>query len=146
MKRDYTVYPFMIDAEPGIIWSYDNTEQTSIFNDTHPLVVSATRCNHLSICVWYVSPLWQFNDPSKTKYALLGEENKWTAVSRQRFLSITTNSENTETIIIVQGIKSEIVSIVVYHSTSQTDIVKCVIYNENGQANLVITPTNAICS
>jgi hypothetical protein len=51
MKRDYAVYPSMIDSEPGIIWFYNNTEKTSIFNDTSPLDVSASRCNDLSICV-----------------------------------------------------------------------------------------------
>jgi hypothetical protein len=82
----------------------------------------------------------------KTKYALLGEWKKWTAVSRQRFLSITTNAENTETTIVVQVVMSEVVSVVVYHSTSQSAIVNCMISAENGEANLVITPTNATCS
>ncbi|CAF1692886.1 unnamed protein product, partial [Rotaria sp. Silwood1] len=78
MKRDYTVYPSMIGSESGIIWSYDNAQITSIFDDTHPLEVSTSKCNDQSICLWYVSPLWQFNDPIRTKYALLGEWGKWT--------------------------------------------------------------------
>jgi hypothetical protein len=146
MKRDYSVYPSMIDGQSGIVWFYNNPTKISPLNDTYPLDVSAMRCNDLSICVWYISPLWQFNDPNKTKYALLGEWNKWTAISRQRFLSITTNTENTQTTIIIQGVTSEIVSIVVYHSTLQSVTVNCTISAENGQANLVITPTNAVCS
>ncbi len=146
MKRDYEIYPSMIDGEPGIVWFYNNRTNISPLNDTYPLHVSADRCNDSSICLWYISPLWQFNDPNETKYALLGEWNKWTAISRQRFLSITTNTENTQTTITVQGVTSEIVSIVVYHSTLQSVTVNCTISAENGQASLVITPTNAVCS
>jgi hypothetical protein len=146
MKQDYSIDPSMIDGQSGIIWSYENPYMISIFDDTHPLDVSAHQCNQSSMCVWYVSPLWQFNDSSQTKYALLGEWNKWTVVSRQRFLSITTNLENTQTTILVQGVISEVVSIIVYHSTLQSMAVNCSISNENGQANLIITPTSAICS
>jgi hypothetical protein len=146
MKRDYTVYPSMFDGEPGIVWFYNNRTNISPLNDTYPLYVSADRCNNSSICVWYVSPLWQFNDSTKTKYALLGEWNKWTAVSRQRFLSIKTNTENTQTTIVVQGVTSEVVSVVVYHSTLQSVTVNCLIATENGQANLLITQTNVTCS
>ena len=146
MKRDYSIYPSMIDGESGIVWFYNNSTKTSPINDTFPLQVSANRCHDLAVCVWYISPLWQFNDPNKTKYALLGEGEKWTAVSRQRFLSITTNTENTETTIIVQGVTSEVVPVVVYHSTLQSMTVNCSITAENGRASLVITPTTAVCS
>jgi hypothetical protein len=146
MKRDYPVYPSMIEGESGLIWSYDNVQVTSTFDDTHPLEVTASKCGDSAICLWYVSPVWQFNDAIRTKYALLGELNKWTAVSRQRFVSITTNTEKTLTTIVVQGAPSEVVSIVVYHSNVQTVIINCVISATSGQANLVITPTNAVCS
>lgn len=146
MKQDYDIYPSMIDAQPGIVWFYNNTEKTSMFNHTHPLGVQSARCNDLSICVWYISPLWQFSDPMKTEYALLGEWNKWTAVSRQRFLSMQRNADNTETTIVIQGIVNEMVSVVVYHSTIRSSIVKCMISAQNGQTKLVITPTNATCS
>jgi hypothetical protein len=146
MKRDYLVYPSMIEGESGIIWSYDNSQVTSAFDDSHALQVTASNCNDLSICLWYVSPVWQFNDPVYTKYALLGELNKWTAVSRQRFLSITTNIEKTETTIIVQGAASEIVPVVVYHSTLQTVTVNCTMSAAQGQATIVITPTTTVCS
>ena len=146
MKRDYSIYPSMIDGESGIVWFYNNRTKLSPINDTFPLEVSAQRCHGLAICVWYISPLWQFNDPKKTKYALLGEWEKWTAVSRQRFLSIRTNTENTQTTIIVQGVASEVVPVVVYHSTLQSVTINCSITAENGRASLVITPTTAICS
>jgi hypothetical protein len=90
--------------------------------------------------------LWQFNDPIHTKYALLGESNKWTAVSRQRFLSITTNTEKTQTTVVVQGAASETVPVVVYHTTLGSVTVNCLIPATVGVANLVITPTNAVCS
>lgn len=146
MKRDYDVYPSMIDAQPAIVWFYDSIERTSVFNETNPLVVQASRCDSLSICVWYLSPLWQFSDAKETKYALLGEWKKWTAVSRQRFVSIRRNAENTATTVTIEGMKSEVVSIVVYHSNSEASIVSCRISATNAQANLLITPTNATCS
>ncbi len=146
MKRDYSVYPSMIESESGIIWSYDNAQVISTFDDTHPVDVSPAKCNDSAICVWYVSPLWQFNDPVRTTYALLGEVNKWTAVSRQRFVSITTNTEKTQTTIVVAGVGSETVPVAVYHSNLQSVTVNCPISAETGQANLVITPTNVVCS
>jgi hypothetical protein len=146
MKRDYAIYPSMIYSQPGIFWFYNNITKISSFNDTSPLDVSATICNDLTVCVWYISPVWQFSDSMQTKYALLGEWNKWTAVSRQRFLSITTNTENTETIIVIQGVISETVSVAVHHSTLQSMMVHCSISAASGQANLIITPTNVVCS
>ena len=146
MKRDYSVYPSMIGSEGGIIWSYDNFQAISLFDDTHPVEISAAKYNNLSICLWYVSPQWQFNDIARTKYALLGEWNKWTAVSRQRFLSITTNTEKTQTTVVVQGAALETVPVVVYHGNLGSITVNCAIPATTGVANLVITPTNAVCS
>ncbi|CAF1499818.1 unnamed protein product [Adineta ricciae] len=146
MKRNYVVYPSMIGSESGVIWSYDNTDVVSIFDDTHPLEVPADKCGDLAICVWYVSPQWQFNDPIHIKYAFLGEKNKWTAVSQQRISYIATNTEKTQTTITVQGAKSEIVPLVVYHSTLHSVNVNCSISADKGQAQLVITPTTVTCS
>lgn len=146
MTRDYSVYPSMVESEDGIIWSYDNAQVTATFDDTHPVQVSASKCTDKAICLWFVSPLWQFGDPIHTQYALLGEYNKWTAVSRQRFLSITTNAEKIQTTIVVQGAASEKVQILVYHSTLQILTVDCQMSAITGQANLIITPQNAICS
>ena len=146
MTRDYSVYPSMVESESGIIWSYDNAQVTATFDDTHPVEVTASKCNDKAICLWYVSPVWQFTDPIHTQYALLGEYNKWTAVSRQRFLSITTNTEKTQATIIVQGAASETVSVIVYHSTLKITTVTCTMSAFNGQANLVITPTHIVCS
>ena len=62
MKRDYLVYPSMIGAQSGVIWSYDNRKMISTFDDANPLNISATQCDDLSICLWYVSPLQSLND------------------------------------------------------------------------------------
>ncbi len=146
MNRDYVVYPSMIGGESGIFWSYDNAQVVSTFDNTHTVDVSASKCNESAICVWYISPIWQFNDSQRTNYALLGELNKWAAVSRQRFLSITTNTEKTQTTVVVQGVASETVRLGVYHSNLGSTIVNCLISIENRQANLVITPINVVCS
>ena len=146
MTRDYSVYPAMVESESGIVWSYDNAQVTATFDDTHPVEVTASKCNDKAICLWYVSSVWQFTDAIHTQYALLGEYNKWTAVSAQRFPSITTNTEKTQATILVQGAASETVSVVVYHSTLKITTVTCQMSASSGQANLVITPQNIVCS
>ncbi len=146
MNRDYSIYPSMIGSESGVIWSYDNAQIISTFDDSHPLEVSASKCNDLSICVWYVSPLHPLNNVSGTQYALLGEWNKWTAVSQQRIISIVTDIQKTEVTVIVQGTSGEIVPIVVFHSVLLSVTVNCPISSVNGQAHLILTSSNVICS
>jgi hypothetical protein len=145
MKRDYSVYPSMIDGQSGIIWSYDTPTVRSAFDENHPLDVLAAKCNDLSICLWYISPLWQFNDPAKTKYAFLGELNKWTAVSQQRVDSISTNPEKTQTTISLQGERSEIVSLAVHHPSLPSGIINCQISPGNAEGQLLITPSDVFC-
>ncbi len=146
MKRNYSVYPSMIGGQSGIIWSYDTPTVQLPFDENHPLDVSAAKCHDLSICLWYVSPLWQFNDSTRTKYAFLGEWNKWTAVSQQRLASIVTNTENTQTTVTLQGAPSEAIQIAVYHPSLPSAIVDCRISKSNGQAQLVISPSTVICN
>ncbi|CAF3984657.1 unnamed protein product [Rotaria sordida] len=145
MKRDYLIYPSMIEAQSGIIWSYNNANVVSTFDNTNPLNVLAKQCNDLSICLWYVSPLWEFNDSAKTKYAFLGEWNKWTAVSQQRIDSIVTNPEKTQTIITLQGERYEIVQLAVYHHSLPSSIINCQISPGNSVGQLVITPSDVFC-
>jgi hypothetical protein len=147
MKRDYLVYPSMIGAKSGLIWSYDEGVSVSIFDDTHPLEVSVSQCGVLSICRWYVSPIWHFNETDREAYALLGEWDKLTAVSRQRFVSITTNTEKTQTIVVVQAATSEkLISILLSRFNSNTELVSCPPSAATGQVNFVITSTNCVCS
>lgn len=146
MKRDYLVYPFMISGQSGIIWSYNNSNVTSTFDTTTPLNVSADQCHNLTMCLWYISPLQSLNDSAGTHYALLGEWNKWTAVSQQRFLSITTDTKNNRATIIVQGVPDETVPIIVYHSVLRSMTVNCMFSSNKGQPQIVVTPSNVICS
>ncbi|CAF1150017.1 unnamed protein product [Rotaria sordida] len=81
MQRDYLIYPLLIGTHSGVIWSYENPLELIIFDNNHPLDVSANKCNSSSFCLWYVSPLWQFNDVNNTTHALMGESDKWTFVS-----------------------------------------------------------------
>ncbi len=94
----------------------------------------------------YVSPLQSLNDPSGSKYALLGEWNKWTAVSQQRFTSIITDTKKNQATITVQGVSGETVLVVVFHSVLLSVTVNCSISTTNSQAYLVITPSNVVCS
>ncbi len=144
MQRDYLVYPSMVGAQAGVIWSYNDESTLSTFDDIHPLTVSANKCNDSSFCLWYLSPLWTFADSNHTQYALLGELNKWTAVSRQRFISLTTNTERTQTTIILHGAFSEMVQLLVYHSKLASVRVTCSL--SSGQAQLIITPSTVTCS
>ena len=146
MKRDYLVYPSMIGSQSGIIWSYNNSNITSTFDTTTPLNVSAHQCHNLTICLWYVSPLQSLNDSAGTNYTLLGEWNKWTAVSQQRFLSITTDTKNNRATITVQGVPDETVPITVYHSILRSVTVNCMFSSDNGQAQIFVTPSKVICS
>ncbi len=145
MKRDYSVYPSMIGGQSGIIWSYDTPTVRSPFDESHPLDVSAAKCDNLSICLWYVSPLWQFNDAAKTKYAFLGELNKWTAVSQQRIPSIDTNPEKTQTTITLQGERSERVQLAVYHPALPSGIIECEISPGNAEGQLLISSSGLYC-
>ncbi|CAF4317730.1 unnamed protein product [Rotaria sordida] len=126
MKPDYSVYPSMIRAQSGLIWLYDNSSIVSTFNASFPFDVSATKCNHLSICLWYIIPLLSLDDSLGMQYVLLGEYNKWTAVRQQQFIFIVTDTEKNQ----AQGMPSGIVSIVVFHSAlklAATELKKAVL-------------------
>jgi hypothetical protein len=146
MKRDYGVSPLMIGAKPGFIWSYDDPKDIRIFSEAIPLMVSAEQCHNLTICLWYVSPLQSLNDSAGTQYALLGEWNKWTAVSQQRFTSIMTDTKKNEATITLEGASGETVPVIVFHSVLQSVIVNCSISAANPEAHVVITPSTVVCS
>jgi hypothetical protein len=80
------------------------------------------------------------------QYALLGELNKWTAVSQQRFTSIVTDTQKHEASITIQGISGETVTVAVFHSVLLSVAVNCSISAANGQAHLVVTTSNIMCS
>jgi hypothetical protein len=146
MKQDYLVFPSMIGAQSGLIWSHDNATDINGFSEPIPLSVTADKCNNLTICLWYVSPLQSLNDSAGTQFALLGEWNKWTAVSQQRFTSIVTDTKKNEATITLEGASGETVSVIVFHSVLQSITVNCSISAVNGEAQVVITPSNVVCS
>ncbi len=145
MQLDYSINPSLIDAQSGVIWSYENPSEVNTFDNDHPLIVSVEKCNNSSFCVWYVSPLWQFNDANNTKYALLGESDKWTVVSRQRISSINTDVGKTQTTVSLEGSAGEGVNLSVYHSGMNVVNVKCTL-STTGQAQLIISPSKVTCS
>ncbi|CAF4557909.1 unnamed protein product [Rotaria socialis] len=146
MKRNYSIVPSMIRSSNGILWSFDNPYKINYFDENHSLEISNKICNLTSFCLWYSSPIWSFNDSSSTKYSFMGEINKWTFISQQRFSSLHTNVDNTQMTIIVQGVVNEIVDILVYHSKFQSIIhVNCHFYIDHLIAQLIINSTNVIC-
>jgi hypothetical protein len=146
MRQDYAVNPSMIGGQPGVIWWYNDSKVVTTFDDSMPLKVSAEKCGNLSICLWYISPLQSLNDPTGIKYALLGEWDKWTAVSQQRFSSIVTDTQKHEATVTVQGVAGETVPVIVFHTVLLSVTVNCPISAINGQARLVITTSNVVCS
>ena len=95
MRRNYSLVPSMIQSSPGIIWSFNNPYEIFHFNESHPLHVSNQICNDTSFCLWYSSPIFYFNDSLLTQYAFMGELNKWTFISQQRFSHLTINFNST---------------------------------------------------
>ena len=147
MKRNYSIIPSMIRSSDGLIWSFDNPYQLFTFDQNHSLNISHQLCNETSFCLWYTSPLWNFNDSQSTKYSFMGEMNKWSFVSQQRFPSLYTNSDNTNMTIIVKGVPNELVDILIYHSKFESIIhLICHFYTDKLQAQLTINSTDVICS
>jgi len=146
MKRNYSIIPSMIGSSSGLIWSFDNPYELFTFDNNHPLQISKQICNDTSFCLWYNSPLWIFNDSQSTKYSFMGEINKWTFISRQRFSELNINSDNTQMTIIVHGVTNELVQLFIYHSKFKSIIqITCHFYNHKLKTQLIINSTNVIC-
>lgn len=144
MRRDYLVSPSMIGAETGLMWSYDDPSNVTVFDESHPLAVSASKCNDSSFCLWYLSPVWSFTDSNNTQYALLGNLNKWTAVSRQRFPSFSRDATGMQTTFTLLGGTTEIVEVLVYHSKLGLVHLNCSLSCAEGI--LTITPATVTCT
>jgi hypothetical protein len=147
MKRNYSIIPSMIGGTSlGLIWSYDNPFKLFYFNENNSLDISKDLCNETSFCLWYNSPILYFNDSLSTQYSFMGELNKWTFISRQRFSSLILNNNNTQMRILVKGTPNEFVYILVYHSKFQSIIrVVCRFYQDKLITQLIINSTNVIC-
>jgi hypothetical protein len=146
MKQDYLVYPSMIGAQSGIIVAGVDAGVPAVFDDSNPLNVSVNQCNNLTVCLWYVSPVWELNDVDKTSYALLGELSKWTAVSPQRFTSIVQDTEKNQITITVQGLLNEHITLVFLLLVQTVEVVTCWTSATNGQARFIITANNIACA
>jgi len=147
MRHNYSLIPSMIGSSSGIIWSFDNPYEIFTFDNNHSLQISNQICNDTSFCLWYTSPLLQFNDSESTKYAFMGELNKWTFISQQRFSSLTINSDNTQMTITVHGAPNELVDVLVYHSKFQSIIhLVCHFSDYNLETQLTINFINVTCS
>lgn len=146
MKQDYLVFPSMIGAQSGLVWPYNNPNDVRGFSAPIPINVLASECHNLSICLWYVSPLLSLNDSAGTQFALLGEWNKWTAVSQQRFKSIDTDTQKNEATITVEGVSGELVPVIIFHSALESVTVNCTIPATSNQAHVIVTASNVVCS
>jgi len=146
MKRDYLVYPSMIGAKSGIIWAPDSLEEPTIFDDSKPLNVSASKCHNTTMCVWYVSPVWQFNDPDKFVYALFGDLTRWTGVSRQQIISIDKDFNNNNITITVQGFPNQLVRLFFSVFINVEELVSCGTSDTSGQARFVVAPHKISCA
>ena len=135
----------MVGAHSGVIWSYNKSDVVLTFDMNNPLTVSTSQCNDLTFCLWYVSPLRSLNDSLGIHYALLGELNKWTAVSQQRYTSIVSDAKHNQAVITIEGVSSEMISVAVFHSKLHSVTVNCHITASSREAQIVITPTNVTC-
>lgn len=147
MKQDYLVYPSMIGAESGVILSYDQgSGRPATFDNSNPLKVSSDQCDNSTICIWYVSPLWKFNDPSALRYSLHGEFGKLTGVSQQRITSIVQDTKTDQITVTVQGLLNEHITLVFSYAVYALEYVTCWTSATNGQVSFIITPNNIACS
>ncbi len=146
MKRDYLVYPSMIGAQSGVIYSYYSFNEPMIFDDSNPLKVSAEQCDNLTVCLWYVSPIWQLNDTDSIPYALLGEFRTWAGVSKQRITSIVRDTEKNQVTITVQGLLNEHVTLVFSVLIRVLEYTSCFTSATNGQVRFIVTPHSIMCA
>lgn len=134
----------MIGSKAGVIWSYNDADVFDTFSEVNTLDVSYNDCGGQSICVWYVSPLKHLNDPDETLYAVLGEWNKWTAISRQRITEI--KPVNTTVVVSLQGVPNEIVQMHLFHIKLTSVMVNCQMSADTGTSQITITTTNITCT
>lgn len=117
MKQDYIIYPSMLGIESGAIWDRTGSHDVSIIDESHPIHISTDTCSGSSICVWYISPLWQLNGQPNSGVALLGEFDKWTPVSPQRFTSFTIDQTENQVRITYQGMPYAEIDVTYYQGT-----------------------------
>ena len=146
MQRDYSLTPALLNVQSGLVWSYKNPAVVNVFDDNNLLAILKDNFAETSFCVFYLTPVWEFDVTYKSRYELLGETDKWTAVSRQRISGINIDSSQALVSVTIEGSTNEIVNLSVYNSVLSVVSIKCPILSTTGQARLVISPKMVTCS
>ena len=145
MKQNYVIYPSMLGITLGALW-FKTDGSVSVFKKSNPIHISTDQCSGSTVCVWYISPLWQFNSPQPgSSVALLGDLDKWTPVSRQRFTSIVIDLANNLARVTFQGVPGEEIFILTFYPETFWAGTACFV-TENGTGWANITPTILTCS
>lgn len=140
MKRDYVIYPSMLGMKSGARLEHNGSPIAVLFDISHPLHIYADACSRSAACVWYVSPLWEFNDDPESIVAFLGDPRKSAPVSRQRFTSIVIEPEQSQAIITFQGVPNELVQIVTYIRGGGVLSLSCYV-QQNGTGWAIVNPS-----
>ncbi|CAF1174900.1 unnamed protein product [Didymodactylos carnosus] len=154
MKSNYDIYPTDLglsastDINDYVAYSWSNPFELVKFSSNNSLSITTKQCgtNDInSFCLWYISPLWQFSQPSKSIYALLGEFNKWVPVSKQRFQSLSISQSNNRTAIDVKGSSLEYTQFLIYSQALGGVITLPCQLSSHGYGQIVITTQSAVC-
>ena len=141
MKQDYVIYPSMLGIDSGAIWDRTGASTISVFDQSNPLTIYADACPLLTVCLWYVSPIWQFDG----EVSFMGELSKWTPVSRQRFTSIAIDTKENQARVTFQGVPDERVPIVTFYPPEGWAITSCFV-GQNGTGWAIITSGILTCT
>ena len=145
MKKSYMIYPSMLKMRSGAIWYPLTSGSVEVFDESNPLKIYADACPRSVVCIWYISPMWQFDSDPNSGVALIGDFDKWTAVSRQRFTSIIIDDKQSQATVTYQGVSNERVSIFIFHSYGAM-VVKACFVGQNGTGWAIITSTIVTCT
>jgi len=145
MKQDYVIYPSMLGMKSGALWLYTTSGHIVVFDQSNPLNIYADACPLLTVCIWYISPLWEFNDQANSGVAFMGEFGKWTPVSRQRFTSINIDHKENQARVTYQGTPNEEITIVTADPPDGISYTSCFV-NENGTGLAIVTSTIFTCT
>lgn len=137
----------MLGIKSGALWSKTGSHDTTVFDQSHPLYIHADTCSQSNVCVWYISLIWQFNSQPNSAVALMGDFDKWTPVSRQRFTSITIDPAENQARVTYQDVANEEVYLMTYYLYPFGSMGgRSCFVNENGTGWAVITPTITTCT
>ncbi len=145
MKKNYVIHPSMLGITSGALWFGTSSGDISVFDESKPLHIIAHKCSGSTICIWHISPIWQFNSPPGSSVAFLGDFGKWAPISRQRFTSLIMDSENSQARLTFQGVPGEEIFIFTFYPPLGTAGHACFVTG-NGTGWATITSTILTCS